>query len=686
MKLRNIFTMLAAALTLTFVGCEEPERFLDEVRVSKSYITFPVEGAEVKVDVEAVADWQIVALNDKFEDVDLPEWLTVSPVSGSKGKTEVVFTAGLTTESREVTLNLVCGQVRQQLKVTQVTEKQEAPLSTCNDVLTAGVVDQFYRIKGVVAEIPLADFQKYGKFYITDDSTTEKVQIYGCANKSAYLDGDKPKIDVGDIVVIEGSWSKYGNFNNDTQILEVEKSLIKVEKVSPVGPLAAEGDVFTVTLTNKGDAVNVSIPEADQAWLSYSEPFVAGTTAVIEFTAAANKATPRSTTITFSTTSGGVEYTASISMEQNGAIPEMTINQAVTSGEFCVVLGKVIFVNQRGVLVTDGTDVLYAYVGSAPEVKVDDIVKLTGTVTLYNRGRSMNKPTIELAEGTVGSYVKPSPIVLDAAKFAEYVAEKADFTTPYLTITGVAEVDNYGNIIVKLVDGETTYSIKSYYGNDSFAEWAGKKVQVSGYAYNSYSDTKQINLLVTSVKEPLETVPTVADVIAAGVQSDAMTEGVIVAKYSRGALISDGTGYILVYKNAAVSEVVGDKIQVSGPTSMYGGMLQFTKDCTLKKLSSGNTVTHPAVKVLDAAGMDAQLKATSVSYIEYVGTLAVSGSYFNVNIEGAATAIGSLQYIDDSAFGASALNGKKIKVRGYFIGVSSSKYVNTMTVSVEEVK
>ena len=35
MKLRNIFTMLAAALAFAFVGCQEEERFLEAVQVSQ---------------------------------------------------------------------------------------------------------------------------------------------------------------------------------------------------------------------------------------------------------------------------------------------------------------------------------------------------------------------------------------------------------------------------------------------------------------------------------------------------------------------------------------------------------------------------------------------------------------------------------------------------------------------------
>ena len=171
--------------------------------------------------------------------------------------------------------------------------------------------------------------------------------------------------------------------------------------------------------------------------------------------------------------------------------------------------------------------------------------------------------------------------------------------------------------------------------------------------------------------------------IAAGEQAEAKTEGVVVATYGRGVLIADGTGHILVYNNAAMEQQVGDKIEVVGTTVMYGGMLQF-KDITATTLSTGNTVVHPEVKVLDGAGMDAQLSKTTIEYIEYVGTVSISsGKYYNVSIEGAATAIGSLQYIDPAAFPL-AVEGATVKVRGYFIGVSSSMYINTMAVSVVE--
>ena len=89
MKLRNIFTLLAAALSLAFVGCQEQERFLDEVKVSKSYVAIPVEGDEVKIQVEASAEWNITAWDAKEEkNIEIPEWLTITPMSGAAGKSE----------------------------------------------------------------------------------------------------------------------------------------------------------------------------------------------------------------------------------------------------------------------------------------------------------------------------------------------------------------------------------------------------------------------------------------------------------------------------------------------------------------------------------------------------------------------------------------------------------------------
>ncbi len=177
---------------------------------------------------------------------------------------------------------------------------------------------------------------------------------------------------------------------------------------------------------------------------------------------------------------------------------------------------------------------------------------------------------------------------------------------------------------------------------------------------------------------------TVADVLAGGESKTVKTEGLVVATYNKGFLLSDETGKILVYEEEGLSVNVGDQVEVLGLTSIYGGLIQITTPTVTVK-SSGNTVTHPEPTILDATAFDAMLDATAISYIKYTGTLAVSGSYYNVTVDGASTAIGSVQY-PLTSLGLADMNGKTITVEGYFVGVSGtkSKYVNTMAVKVTE--
>ena len=88
MKLRNIFTALAAA-ALAFVGCQKESRFLDEVQVSKSVVTLPVEGGQDKITVTATDVWAIAVPDDA--------WFTVDKIAGVAGETVVTFSAEATT-------------------------------------------------------------------------------------------------------------------------------------------------------------------------------------------------------------------------------------------------------------------------------------------------------------------------------------------------------------------------------------------------------------------------------------------------------------------------------------------------------------------------------------------------------------------------------------------------------------
>lgn len=304
MKLRYIFSALAAA-ALAFVGCQEEERFLDELQVSQSIIALPIEGGQVVVDVTAVDNWEIT---------DIPEWVTVSPATGSAGTTQVVFSAAEGKETREAILYINIREVQQVLNVMQMAEKVDLPFTDCQTVVKENIVGKNYKVKGTITD--LTNYDKYGCFYVNDGTAT--VYVYGSMNPTQFSP------EVGDIISFEGPWTSYGNFD-DVTILSLEKSLIKLEKVLPSTPLPLEGGVATALLTIKEGDLTIEIPEADQAWLTAGEPTSIGGMTSVELTAAANEGGARTSTVTFKVNVGGKDYIAMADIEQLGAIAEVSV-------------------------------------------------------------------------------------------------------------------------------------------------------------------------------------------------------------------------------------------------------------------------------------------------------------------------------------------------------------------------
>ncbi len=161
------------------------------------------------------------------------------------------------------------------------------------------------------------------------------------------------------------------------------------------------------------------------------------------------------------------------------------------------------------------------------------------------------------------------------------------------------------------------------------------------------------------------------------------TEGTVVARGRQAYIIADNTGAMMVYHNGN-ERSVGEKISISGEVTLYNAQStpQFSASAEVEVLSTGNSWSYnPAQK--DGAAMDALLSGTPVcTEIAFQGNLAVSGNYVNVTIPGASTAVGSIKYIDNST--VAAYDGRDVLVKGYFVGTSSSRYVNVLPYSVEE--
>ena len=438
MKLRHIFTALAAA-ALAFVGCQQEEKFLEEVQVSKSLIALPIEGGSDEITVTAADKWEITGI---------PEWLTVTPVSGEAGETVVKFSAEASEENQEAVLHLNCGVVSQVITVFQMAEKVETPLSTCAEA-NAGETGKIYRVKGTVTSIAN---ETYGNMYITDETGT--VYVYGTLYQGAEKQFSKHGIEVGDIVTVEGPQSPYNGSPQlkNVTVISIEKSLIKLEKVIST-PLPLEGGVATVLLTVKAGEFSVEIPE-DATWLTAGEPADINGVTCVELTATPNEGGARKTTVTFKTNVDGKDYIAMADVEQLGAIKAVTVEEFLAAAEGTAlyeltgIVKNLANTTYGNFDLVDATGSVYVYgltgngaIGSNDKtfsnlgINEGDVITIIGTRTSY-------KETPQVG-GT--AYLKEHVVAAKPATVAEFLAQPKGTWCKITATLSNLKSDVYGN-------------------------------------------------------------------------------------------------------------------------------------------------------------------------------------------------------------------------------------------------
>lgn len=305
MKLRYFIPSLIAVLAAVFTGCsdDQVETYFDEIRVSQSYVSLNVNGGSVSIDVYASGAWTVT---------EVPDWLTVSPASGS-GSGTITFSAGEGVgRTAEVLIN--CEGKVQHINIIQGIATVST--ATCAEVL-AGPESKTYRVTGTCTKIANTT---YGNWYLNDG--TGEVYIYGTLDSKG---GTKNflswGLEVGDQITVEGPKTVYNGTVElvDVTVVKIVKSLIKCDSVTYNGTafteLPYDGGEIVANLTCKGNGVAVDIPADAQSWLS-----IVGTTLgenpTVTFRVAPNDGDSRSTTIVFKTTDGKKEYTSQASIKQ----------------------------------------------------------------------------------------------------------------------------------------------------------------------------------------------------------------------------------------------------------------------------------------------------------------------------------------------------------------------------------
>jgi hypothetical protein len=438
MKLKRIFPFFVAILALmTSCDDEETMTLLDEIQVSSSYVSIPVDGGSTPITLTA---------NDSWTVENNVEWLTISSTSGSAGESTLTFSAESTLDGRTAEVLIQCGGKTQRINIIQGLATIST--ATCQEVID-GPDSKTYRVTGVCTAITNTT---YGNWYLEDE--TGSIYIYGTVDDKGQYNFLDLGLEVGDEVTVQGpKTTYYGTVELvDVTIININKSLVKVDSVQNA-QLPIEGGEFIAYLTSKGQGISVEIPEDAKSWLSITSIESAGADVVVKFKADENTGGDRGTTIVFRTTDGEKEYSTETSLSQKGAILEATIAEFLaaevgnTQYRLTGVITSISNTTYGNLYLRDFSGETYVYgIEDFQEkgLKEGDIITIVGKRAAYN------------GSPQVGSAVLESVIPVTEATIAE-VLTKEDSNEIYYMVTGeITEIDNptYGNLYLKDGDSE----------------------------------------------------------------------------------------------------------------------------------------------------------------------------------------------------------------------------------------
>ncbi len=332
----------------------------------------------------------------------------------------------------------------------------------------------------------------------------------------------------------------------------------------------------------------------------------------------------------------------------------------------------------RGVMLQEGTDYLLVYDANGVNAQIGDKVTVSGKKATYSGQAQITTPTVTVkSSGNTVTY--PTVKVLDASNFASFSSN----VPVYIQYKGtLVKSGNYLNVTIPGVEGKDG-SIA--YPAEDYSAFYDKEVTVTGFYLGGQTHYSTMVVKIeatdgsgggsggdTGTGQTFSTI--------AGLANDAdveTNEVLVVGKHARGAMLQEGSAYMLAFDANGVNANVGDKVVVTGKKGTYSGMAQITSPSVTVK-STGNTVTYPTPKVLDATNF-ATYTATAPEYIQYTGKLVKSGNYLNVTIPGVEGKDGSIAYPIGSY---DEFVDKNVTVSGFFVG--GSTHYNTMAITVVE--
>ncbi len=493
MKLKYFISFFALVALLASCSDDDSMTLLDEIQVSSSYVSIDEAGGSNTITLNAKEAWS-------FDAEELPAWLTVTPMNGGAGETQVTFSAPAAPDGRTTVLHVKCADKTQTINVIQgLSTVSEA---TCAEVI-AGPESKTYRVTGTVDRIVNTT---YGNWYLVDE--TGEVYIYGTLDaKGQTKNFLSLGLEVGDIVTVEGPKTLYNGTVElvDVTVINIQKSLVKVEGYDPEdATIPLEGGTVAINLSCKtNNGISVEIPDEAKDWLGIVS-VSGGAEPVVIFRAPANTGGDRNATVVFKTTDDkGKEYTAQATIYQKGSIVAATVAEFLaaeigdTQYRMTGVITELYTADKQGKSFTirdySGSVLVYRAEGFIESgAKVGDVVTVVGKRGAYNGNPQMVSGVFEELVHVV------TPMTID-----EFL-DQEDNPNVYYMLTGtITEIANptYGNVYIE-DETNSVYVYGTYPGwgatGDNRKNWlstadivVGDKLSVIGVK-STYNGTPQL--------------------------------------------------------------------------------------------------------------------------------------------------------------------------------------------------
>ncbi len=268
----------------------------------------------------------------------------------------------------------------------------------------------------------------------------------------------------------------------------------------------------------------------------------------------------------------------------------------------------------------------------------------------------------------------------------------ANFSTLYDSVTGPIQFVKSTSYLYNAVaiDGLTRLVITLSNSYNNFTVYAGTEANPLATAIDGVEEDSEVTYTLPSgstyiticnegtytayanqfdiyaEESPYDRISEAADVANSG--NEFFVKGTVAATCTAGFILSDSSAAIYVYSSGHSYEV-GDMLTIEGATSTYSNVTQFSaSSVTITELGSGS-MSYPTAAVMSGADFADYVADPSAQYVQFTGTLTVSGSYATIVVEGSDYTVS----VNSSSADFSALSDSEVTFTGYINGYYGTK-------------